>query len=351
MARRPKSKPLLGLDLGSSSVKLVEIRREREGLNAAIGDLRPLSPEVLVDGAIVDNLALASTVSQMLKENRARNRNVATAVSGNSVIVKQITLPAMSEDELAATLQGEAAQHIPFDLADVNVDHQILDIKDGGGSMDVLLVAVKKDKIANYGNALNLSGLSPAVMDHDFFALHNCYEYNYQPAPDETAALLNVGASVTNIVVAKGGAPLFTRDVSVGGNQYTDALQKEFNLAFEAAEEAKLSGSPEVPEEKRQAVLQSVSEIILLEIQKTFDFFRTSASGQRVEKLLLSGGAAQTPGLREMLQKEFDAPVEMLDPFRRVSFDEAGATGQSIAQHRPRLAVAVGLALRSFDDL
>lgn len=350
MARRAKNRPLLGLDVGSNSVKLVELQRSRTGLLASIADLRPLSPEVVVDGAIVDNLALASTVAQMLKDNRTKNRSVATAVSGHSVIVKQISMPAMTEEELAATMEVEAAQHVPFELSDVNLDYQILDLKENG-TMDVLLVAVKKDKIANYSNALSMAGLSPAIMDHDPFALQNCYEYNYQPPPDETAALLNVGASVTNIIVSKGGTPLFTRDVSVGGNQYTDALQKEFNLSFEDAEAAKLGSSASVSEDKRLPVLKSVSEIILLEIQKTFDFFRTSTGGEHIEKLYLSGGAAQTAGLTDLLHQEFGVPVDMLDPFRRVGYAETGTVAEAIARHRPRLAVAVGLALRSFEDL
>lgn len=350
MARRPKNRPLLGLDVGSNSVKLVEVQRTRAGLEASVADLRPLSPEVVVDGAIVDNLALSSTVSQMLKDNRSKNRAVATAVSGHSVIVKQISMSAMTEEELADTMTVEAAQHVPFELSDVNLDYQILDLKENG-TMDVLLVAVKKDKIANYGNALSMAGLTPAIVDHDPFALHNCYEFNYQPAPDEIAALLNVGASVTNIIVSKGDTPLFTRDVSVGGNQYTDALQKEFGLGFDEAEAAKLGGSGGPPEEKRLPVLKSVSEIILLEIQKTFDFFRTSTGGQHVGKLMLSGGAAQTAGLIDLLQSEFGVPVELLNPFRRVGYVETGTMGDVIAHNRPRLAVAVGLALRSFEDL
>lgn len=350
MARRPKNRPLLGLDIGSSSVKLVEVHRTRAGLEASVVDLRALSPEVVVDGAIVDNLALSTTIAQMLKDSRTKNRAVATAVSGHSVIVKQISMPAMTEDELAETMTSEAQQHVPFELSDVNLDYQILDLKDNG-TMDVLLVAVKKDKIVNYSNALNMAGLTPAIVDHDPFAIQNCYEFNYQPEPDEIVALLNLGASVTNIIVSKGGTPLFTRDVSVGGNQYTDALQKEFGLGFEDAEQAKLGGPSAPPEEKRLPVLKSVSEIILLEIQKTFDFFRASAGGQHIGKLLLSGGAARTSGLTDLLQGEFGVPIELLDPFRRVGYVETGAMGDAVNRFRPRLAVAVGLALRSFEDL
>lgn len=352
MPRKAKSKPLLGLDVGSSAVKLVEVRRAKQGLEASAIDLRALSPDVVVDGAIVDNLALASSVAQMLKDSRVRNRSVATAVSGNSVIVKQISMPAMTEEELAETIEAEAAQHIPFERSDVHMDYQILDIKDSG-AMDILLVAVKKDKVGNYTNALSMAGLSAVVMDHDPLALENCYEYNYEPAPDEIAALLNVGASVTNIVVTKGAVPLFTRDVSVGGNQYTDALQKEFHLSADAAEAVKLgrANGDGVDESRRLPVLQSVTKLIVLEVQKTFDFFRASTNGQRIARMYLSGGAAQTTGLKDTLQEEFGEAVDFLDPFRRIAYPDNGPLAEAIRRERPRLAVAVGLALRSFDDL
>ena len=166
-----------------------------------------------------------------------KTRAVATAVSGHSVIVKRVSLPVMSEEELYDRIQSEASQHIPFDIADVNLDYQLLESLDS--QMDVLLVAVKKDKILNHTNVLAQSGKTPTVVDIDAFALQNCYEMNYDPDPSQTVALLNVGASVMNINIVRGGIPLFTRDVSVGGNQYTDALQKELDLSYEDAERLK----------------------------------------------------------------------------------------------------------------
>jgi type IV pilus assembly protein PilM len=289
-------------------------------------------------------------ISQMVREAKIKNHSVATAVSGHSVIVKQISMPTMSEEELEVTMESEAAQHIPFELTDVNLDYHILDVKENG-NMDVLLVAVKKDKVTNFTSALSMAGMVASVMDHDPFCVQNCYEYNYQPAPGATVALLNVGASVTNINVVKGTTPLFTRDVSVGGNQYTDALQKELALSFEDAETAKLGRNASVTDDRRMPVLQSVSDIIRLEIQKTFDFFRASASGEHIERLYLSGGSAQVPGLTDMLRQEFAVPVELMDPFRRINYDQSSPASTAIHQYGPRLAVAVGLALRSFEDL
>src|SRR5262249_19213768 len=269
------------------------------------------------------------------------------------VIVKKIPMATMTDQELAATIQTEAAQHIPFDIQDVNVDFQILSEDMSGPQMDVLLVAVKKDKILNYTNVLSLAAKSPAVVDIDAFALQNCYEYNYDPAPGSTAALLNLGASVMNINIVKGSMPLFTRDVSVGGNQYTDALQKELDLSFDDAESLKLGAKVgTVSEDAKMPILQQVTEIIVLEIQKTFDFFRATAAGEHIERIYMAGGSSRVPGLIEALRQEFSLPVELLNPFQRVSsaavpdYDAA-----FIDQNAGQLAVAVGLALRSFEQL
>jgi len=273
---------------------------------------------------------------------------VATSVSGHSVIVKRIPMATMDDSELAASISTEAAQHIPFDIADVNVDYQILS-EDSGPQMDVLLVAVKKDKILNYTNVLSLAGKSPAVVDIDAFALQNCYEYNYEPSPSSTVALLNLGASVMNINIVKGTTPLFTRDVSVGGNQYTDSLQKELDLSFDDAESLKLGNKVgTVSEDAKAPILQQVTEIIVLEIQKTFDFFRATAAGEHIERIYLAGGSAKVPGLMEALRQEFSLPVEMLNPFQRIQA-AAGVATDLIDRNAGQLAIAVGLALRSFE--
>jgi type IV pilus assembly protein PilM len=217
--------------------------------------------------------------------------------------------------------------------------------------MDVLLVAVKKDKILNYTNVLNLAGKSPSVVDIDAFALQNCYEYNYEPGPGTTVALLNLGASVMNINIVKGTTPLFTRDVSVGGNQYTDSLQKELDLSFDDAEALKLGQRVgTVSEDAKLPILQQVTEIIVLEIQKTFDFFRATAAGEHIERIYLAGGCSKVPGLIEALRSEFSMPVEILNPFQRITTANVSEAGL-IDQNAGQLAVAVGLALRSFEEL
>ena len=344
------AKSIVGLDIGSSSIKAVELKKSRNGLEVAHMAMEPLSSDIVVDSMIVDSGSVASAITKIFGESGIKTRAVATSVSGHSVIVKRIPMATMSDQELAGIIQTEAAQHIPFDISDVSIDFQILS-DNGGSTMDVLLVAVKKDKILNYTNVLSLAGKSPAVVDIDAFALQNCYEYNYQPGPGATVALLNLGASVMNINIVKGKTPLFTRDVSVGGHQYTDSLQKELDLSFDDAESLKLGKKVgTVSEDAKMPILQQVTEIIVLEIQKTFEFVRATATGEHIERIYLAGGSSQVPGLIEGLRQEFSLPVEILNPFQRI--EPPLGTGADLAdKNAGQMAVAVGLALRSFDEL
>lgn len=345
------AKSIVGLDIGSSCIKAVELKKAKGEIQVSTLGVEPLAADIVVDSMIVDSGSVSGAIAKIFNERKIKSKLVATSVSGHSVIVKKITTQTMSDADLAETINTEAAQHIPFDIADVNIDYQILSDDPTAPQMDVLLVAVKKDKILNYTNVLNLAGKTPAVVDIDAFALQNCYEYNYEPAPGTTVALLNLGASVMNINIVKGATPLFTRDVSVGGNQYTDSLQKELDLSFDDAEALKLGQRVgTVSEDAKLPILQQVTEIIVLEIQKTFDFFRATAAGEHIERIFLAGGSSKVPGLIEALRSEFSMPVEVLNPFQRISTANVGEA-ELIDQNAGQLAVAVGLALRSFEEL
>src|SRR5262244_1056725 len=346
------SKTIVGLDIGSSSIKAIELKRSKGEILVSHLGVEPLASDIVVDSMIVDSGSVSSAISKIFGQHNIKTKSVATSVSGHSVIVKPIKVQPMSEAELAEGITTEAAQHIPFDIADVNLDFEILNPDSVGSQMDVLLVAVKKDKILNYTNVLSLAGKTPSIVDIDAFALQNCYEYNYQPSHDTTVALLNLGASVMKINIVKGTTPLFTRDVSVGGNQYTDSLQKELDLSFDDAEALKLGQRVgTVSEDAKLPILQQVTEIIVLEIQKTFDFFRASAAGEHIEKIYLAGGSSKVPGLVEALRQEFSLPVEILNPFQRISPAADGVGAELIERNAGQMAVAVGLALRSFESL
>ncbi len=212
----------------------------------------------------------------------------------------------MTEAELAESIYWEAEQYIPFDIQDVNLDYQILDRGDAGGksTMEVLLVAAKKEKIADYTGVIGQAGRVAVVIDVDAFALQNAYEVNYGTEPDAVVVLLNAGASATNINILHGDQSVFTRDISTGGNAYTEALQKELNLPFEQADELKRGGAVDgVTFDDARPVLRAVTENVMLEVQKTFDFFQTSAASDRITRIVVSGGASRAEGFVEMLTR------------------------------------------------
>ena len=346
-----KSKGLVGLDIGSSAVKLVEVKAGgkagAEYQLMSIG-LEPLPPEAIVDGAIMDSGAVIDAIQRLFSTLRVKTVEVATSVSGNAVIVKKISLPQMSPEELAESIHWEAEQYIPFDIQDVALDYEVVE-GGSGGNMDVLLVAVKKDKISDHTSVIAQAGKSPTVVDVDVFALQNCYEVNYGVDPGRVVALLNIGASVMNINILRGGTSIFNRDIAVGGNQYTDAIQKELNVSFDQAEAMKRGGDGSSAETVRP-IVQAVSENIALEIQKTFDFFKATSSEDRIDRIFISGGASVVPGLRELLGDRFEAGVEFLNPFNNVTYNPRDFDPDYINEVAPSAAIAVGLAVRRVGD-
>jgi len=347
-----RSKSLVGLDIGSSAVKAIELRPAGKGYKVAAFGTEAVPPDSIVDGAIIDGTAVIDAIRRVFHSRNIKTKEVAASLSGNAVIVKKISLPTMTEAELAESIYWEAEQYIPFDIHDVNLDYQILNRGDVGGksSMDVLLVAAKKEKIADYTGVISQAGRQAVVIDVDAFALQNAYEANYGTDPGAVVVLLNVGASATNINILEGDQSVFTRDISTGGNAYTEALQKELNLPFEHADQLK-RGAPVhgVTFDDARPVLRAVTENVMLEVQKTFDFYRASAPSDRISRLVVSGGASRAEGFAEMLGERFQAPVEPFDPFRKVSFD-AGKFGLDASEIAPTAAVAVGLALRRSGD-
>ncbi len=346
-----KPKAVVGLDIGSSAVKAVELKAVGKAFKVAAFASEPVPPDSIVDGAIIDGTAVADAIRRLFANKAFKCKDVAASLSGNAVIVKKINLPTMTEAELAESIYWEAEQYIPFDIQDVNLDYQILDAGDGKGTMDVLLVAAKKEKIADYTGVISQAGRNPVVVDVDAFALQNAYEVNYGLNPSTVTVLLNAGASAININILSGEQSLFTRDISIGGNAYTEAVQKELNLPFESAEQLK-KGIPVdgATYDDVRPVLHAVTENVLLEIQKTFDFFKATASSDRIDRILLSGGTSKVDGFAHSLQERMGAPVEAFDPFKQIGFepDKLGVHGADSLV--PTVAVAVGLALRKAGD-
>jgi len=346
-----KPKAVVGLDIGSSAVKAVELKATGKSYKVAAFASEPVPPDSIVDGAIIDGTAVAEAIRRLFENKAFKSKDVAASLSGNAVIVKKINLPVMTEAELAESIFWEAEQYIPFDIQDVNLDYQILDAGEGKQAMDVLLVAAKKEKIADYTGVISQAGRNPVVVDVDAFALQNAYEVNYTPDAHAVIVLLNAGASAININIVSGDQSLFTRDISIGGNAYTEAVQKELNLPFESAEQLKKGIQvPNASFDDVRPVLHAVTENVLLEVQKTFDFFKATASSGRIDRILLSGGASKVDGFAHALQDRFGAPVEAFDPFKKIGFEPDKLGVQGADSLVPTVAVAVGLALRKAGD-
>jgi len=347
-----RSKSLVGLDIGSSAVKAIELKPAGKGYKVAAYASEPIPPDSIVDGAIIDGAAVVDAIRRAFNSRGIKTKEVAASLSGNAVIVKKIALPSMTDAELSESIQWEAEQYIPFDIQDVNLDYQILNRADVGGksTMEVLLVAAKKDKIADYTGVIGQAGRVAVVIDVDAFALQNAYEANYGIEPGAVVVLLNVGASATNINILDGEQSVFTRDLATGGNAYTEALQKELNLPFDQADQLKRGVAVDgVSFDDARPVLRAVTENVILEVQKTFDFYRASAATDRISRIVVSGGASRAEGCTEMLAERFQSPVEMFDPFKKVAFD-AAKFKLDAAEIAPTAAVAVGLALRRGGD-
>jgi type IV pilus assembly protein PilM len=344
-------KHLVGLDIGSSSIKLLELKPVRGGYQLLHFGHAPLQGDAIVDGALMDAASVSDAIRSLVAVHKVKSREVATSVSGHSVIIKKISLPAMTDKELADQIRWEAEQYIPFDINDVTLDFQVLDRNGAGGQMEVMLVAAKKNMITDYSAVVAEAGLVPTVVDVDSFALSNMFEVNYPDERDKTVALINVGASVMNLNVVKRGTSSFTRDVSIGGKQFTEELQKQFSLSAEDAEGAKL-GKPVqgVSHDDVLGALQQVAGALAGEVSRSLDFFASTAPEERISKILLSGGAARTPGLTEVVAERTGVPVEMANPFKKITCDPKVFDPEHIEHMAPSAAVAVGLALRKANE-
>ena len=349
------SKSIVGLDVGSSSIKAVELSTRGSGRDFDLTHLgvAQLPSEAIVQGAFLNASAIIDSIREAVDRANIKTKNVAAAVSGHSVIVKKVSLPSMTREELDEQIRWEAEQYIPFDVNDVNIDFQILSNGfESDGKMDVLLVAAKKELINDYVNVITEAGLRPAVIDVEAFAVETMFESNYRPGAEEVVALVNIGASIVNINVVKNGLPAFTRDISLGGNQYTEEIQKTLHVSFPEAESIKLGGTPALsgkeilPEEVDQS-MRGVSETLSSEIQRSLEFFGATAPDDRVSRILLSGGCSQMSRLPEIIEEKTRIPVEISDPFKNIECDPKLIDEDYLREVGPSVGVGVGLALRT----
>lgn len=346
-----KKKDVIGIDIGTSSVKLVQLRDAKGGYQLVTLGMALLPEEAIVDNAIMDSQSIINVIQNLVESLKVKTKNVATSVSGHSVIIRKIQLPIMTEEEMEASIQWEAEQYIPFEISEVNLDFQILGADPNDASqMDVILVAAKKDFVSDYVSLFKECGFNPVVMDIDCFSVENVYETNYE-IDDDIVALIDMGASSMNVNILKGGTSVFTRDIQVGGNAYNEELQKRLGLNNEDAEKLKLGGELEgVGAEEVAAIMADATEGLTQEVQRSIDFFSATSSDEKVQKAYIVGGVALVPAVRGSLANRLGVEVEVMDPWRQIAFSDKDFDPEYLQAVGPIFAVAAGLAMRRMGD-
>ncbi len=337
-----RSRESFGLDVGTSTVKAVQLRERAGGYALTALGSAPLPASAIADGTIREPAAVAEAIKEAVDTAGIKLREVTIGIAGRELIMKKVQLPEVPAKELRNAVELEAEHHIPFAFDEVFLDYHVAGRHDG--LMDLIIVAVKKSKVHEYVAVVEAAGLVPSVVDLDGFALGNQFEINHLGESPESVALIDMGAAVMKTNVVRGGTPVFVRDIPFGGNQYTQAIADRLRTSFDQAERAKVGAATDIAWDSLVPALEAVSRDLALEVRRTFDYFSSTSDSERIGRVVMSGGAARLRGLTEYLSTTWSIPVEVARPLERIEVDaelleQASAAG-------PSLAVAVGLALR-----
>jgi type IV pilus assembly protein PilM len=342
-----KAENLIGLDIGSHSVKLMQANTGNITPRLMSMGVAPLPREAFIEGRLAKPELVADAIRLLANHLKIKRRPVAVSISGYDVMIKKIELPTMTENELVERMHSELGQYIPYNIDEVDVDYQVIDVsKNRPNFMDVLLVAAKKESIADFNNLLKLSGFDPFVVDVDFFALSNSFEVTYGFG-DERVALLDIGANKSIMNIAYKGLPVFTRSISIGGNQLTDAIKEFFNISFEEAESVKLGESVgKYPIRDLEEIFVSTITGWVAECRRALDFYDHNYPEEKISAIYLSGGSCRIPGLDKVLRENMEIPVEIFNPISRVQYEVKQFDPAYVDYIGPQMAISLGLALR-----
>jgi type IV pilus assembly protein PilM len=348
-------KRLVGLDIGSSSLKLAEVISNSKGHYLNRFCELPLPKGVIVDGALADASNLSLKIKEIFKLSKCGRKGVVTSLAGNSVIIKKVTLEQMNETELRDLIRDEAGKYLPFDnMDDVNYDFQILGENNyNPNQMDIIIVAAKKEIVSSYREAINAAGQTVEIMDVAPFVLETLYEANYEFDNEEIVVIINIGASTTGINVVKGGTSVFTRDFTMAGNAITESLQEKYKVTFEEAEKIKTEGMPDGNEKDNEELKNSILELahpICLEIERSIDYFRSTFGGEDIKQVLLAGGSARIHNLAKHLSETLNVKTELIDPFLKINYNKRNIDVKNLESIKPVAATAIGLGLRKIGD-
>ncbi|MDQ2646978.1 MAG: pilus assembly protein PilM [Myxococcota bacterium] len=343
---------LVGVDIGSASVKVCQVKETRRGLSLVRFGYVPLAPQVIADGQVMDQGAVTAALHKAFAEAKIRQRECALSVSGQSVIIRKIVVPIMTPQELDEQIQWEAEQHIPFDIRDVHVDYQVLRRRPEASQMDLLLVAAKRDQIEDYAQLARAAKLKPLVCDIDAFTVQNLFEYSRGLPADRTVAILNVGASLSSLNIVANGVSAFTREIANGGNAITEEIQKQLGVSHEQAEALKCAagGAPEyrttTPPPQVFAVIDGVTSAIAAEIQRSLDFYLATSGEGEIERIFVTGGTANLGSLIQAIERRARVPVEAFSPMEKIAIEGKDLRRDLLERHQAELSVALGLSLR-----
>lgn len=351
-----KTKKIVGLDIGSFGLKLIELKPIKKGKETryelvAMG-YEPVPYQSIVEGSIMDSTAVADAIQHVFFESKTKSSSISFGVAGSSVIVKRIDVQRLNPNEMHEHILWEARPHIPFTPEEVNIDYEMIETTDTPPDrVGVILAAVKKEKLNDYLNILTISNKSAQIVDLDSFAILNSVLTNYEMYKDRSIVIINIGASITNVVIARGGYPVFVRDIAFGGNQFTDHIQKELNLKYEKAESVKKGRQVEgVSPAAVKPVINLIFNDLRTEIKKTFEFYRSNTTEGRIDNILLSGGTANLESITDYFGQDFDIPIEIVNPFNEIEINPKKFDLDFIKDMAPVFNVAVGLALRAVGD-
>ena len=343
----------VALDIGSSSIKMVEAVVEKSSYRLLNLGVLPVPAKAIQNNMVVDPTSVMDTIRRLILENHVKVTKVISAVPGRAVIMKKVQMPRQEDAELEANVEFEANNVIPENLENVNLDYQVLNVVDGGNKMEVLLVAVKKELVNSYTDVIQEAGLDPVVMDVDYFALENMYEANYSEAADGgVVGLIHMGARYTSITLLQNGLSTFTGDLPMGGEEFTDSLRRELNIPAAAAETFKSTGTLEAKKGlELKTALRPMVEGLTEEIRRTVSLYGALASeeGDGLKTIFLSGGSAKLPGLRELLEARMAVPVRLAEPFRGFTVSK-NIDRTYLMESAPLFAVGAGLAIRRPGD-
>jgi len=347
------TKKLVGLDIGSNSLKLAEIVSTPNSHTLNRFRQIPVPPGIIVDGVLEDPSALAASIKELFRNSGCKGKGIVTSLSGSSVIIKKVTLPQMEEAELRDLIRDEAGKYLPFDnMDDVNYDFQILgDNEYNPNQMEVIIVAAKKTDVSSYLDAITAAGLTVIIMDVDSFALETMYEANYEFEDNDIIVIVNIGANLTNINVIKGGMSIFTRDFTIAGNAITEGLQEKYHVSAEEAETMKIEGLPDEQEnmDLKNAILDC-AEPICSEIERSVDYFRSTFGGDYIKHVYLSGGSSRIAGLKNHLSQRLNIDTELINPLLKIGYNKRNIDAGKLDSIKTIGAVAIGLGLRKIGD-